>query len=285
MPVLQPMIDRFLQQKQQQNDRPMRNKLHPSTIGMCQRKIVFEMMVVPRALDPPRLARVFDNGHKVHERYEQLFMDMGIGVAREVKLEKGDISGHTDALIKLYSFAAPQGEYWLVELKSASSKSFEWMVKNNQPKKEHKAQLTFYMHLSGIHKGVILVENKDNQEIWEYEMEYDPVFGQQLEQKALWLIDLAKHRILPPIPRGFSPSHYKCAYCPFAMYCHYGSRTEDGQERYPIPFMPGTEAYRDILKIIEAMEQGKSIPNVIEGDTIGELIQEMTRKSQTYVDA
>jgi hypothetical protein len=108
-----------------------------------------------------------------------MFEAMGILVQAEMKIERENISGHTDAWIKIRTFTNPEGEDILVELKSAAARSFEWMKENNTPKKEHKAQLMFYMYLTGIKKGIIFVENKDNQELWEYELEYDENYANE----------------------------------------------------------------------------------------------------------
>jgi CRISPR/Cas system-associated exonuclease Cas4 (RecB family) len=283
--MLEAMINRYYQEKKKWDTRPMR-KLHPSTIGMCQRKIVFDMLMVPKAPDEDRLIRVFENGHKMHERYETLFHEMGILVQAEMKLEFDEISGHTDALIRIPSFLKPEGEYYLVELKSASSKSFEWMQKNNSPKSEHRAQLMFYLHLARnflrvpVEKGIIFVENKDTQEVWEHHLEYDPQVGQQLMKKARWCIYLAKQRQLPPIPPKHTPSYYKCQQCAYNFYCHHGSLDKQGRERYPIPFHFGSEAYIDVLNIILAMNNSQPIPDVIKGTTNGDLVREVAEKNQ-----
>lgn len=279
MGMLEHIINSYNRVQYMKQTRPMR-KLHPSTIGMCQRKIVFDMLMVPKAMPEDRLMRIFDNGHSLHHRYETLFGQMGILVQNEMKLEFDDISGHTDAWIRVYSIENPMGQNYLVELKSAFSKSFEWMVKNNKPKKEHRDQLTFYLHLVrkmglDINKGIIFVENKDTQEVWEYELEYDPVLGQQLEDKGNWCISLAKERTLPKIPPQHTPSFYKCGICDYNFYCHAGSTKNDGTERYPIPFNFGSKAYADSFSIIAAIRNNTPIPNVIVGDTNGALATEV----------
>ena len=276
--LLEQLTSLHLRQQYRKQERMMRNKLHPSTIGMCQRKIVFDMMMVPKVEPSDRLIRIFENGHAMHDRYQKLFLEMGILEEGEMKIRKGDISGSVDALIKVKNFNCPDGEEMLVELKSASEYSFKWMKENNTPKTEHRAQLQFYMHLSGVKKGIIMVENKDSQEIWEYPMEYDEAYASKLEQKALWCIDLAKGRKLPSIPKGHTPSNYKCGMCDYNFYCHYGSKKKNSEERYPIPFDFGTEAYFNVLDILQAIQNDQPIPDVIEGDTNGDLARDVVNK-------
>jgi CRISPR/Cas system-associated exonuclease Cas4 (RecB family) len=278
---LESMVNEHLKQKQVNSDRMMRNKLHPSTIGMCQRKIAFEMIMVPYKIEGERVQRIFENGHSLHHRYESMFEEMGILVQSEMKIEKENISGHTDAWIKIRSFTNPEGEDILVELKSASSRSFDWMKENNTPKKEHKAQLMFYMHLTGIKKGIIFVENKDNQDVWEHELDYDEEFANKLFEKANYIIEKSIKRVLPEIPDKYhTPSSYQCKYCSFNFYCHSESITKDGEKRFVIPFEKNTKAFKDCEEIINAMKNNKEIPNVIEGSTKGELIKEIIIKSK-----
>ena len=89
-------------------------------------------------------------------------------------------------------------------------------------------------------------------------MDYDQKYAEGLEQKAYWCIDLAKKRMLPAIPKGHTPSYYKCGYCDYNFLCHYGSRLKTGEERYPIPFRFGSEVYFDTLNILAAMELSDS---------------------------
>lgn len=279
MGMLQQLVEQYNRIQYKKQTRPMR-KMHPSTIGMCQRKIVFDMMMVPKDMPSDNLMRIFDNGHSLHHRYEDLFAQMGVLIQNEMKIEDDHISGHTDAWIRVYSLAHPQGMNYLIELKSAFSKSFEWMAKNNTPKKEHKDQLMFYLHLVrkmglDIDRGIIFVENKDTQELWEYELFYDKKAGMKLEEKANWCIGLAAERKVPSIPPKHTPSFYKCSTCDYNFYCHADSYKRDGSQRYPIPFRLGSKAYADALSIIQAIKNNMPIPNVIMGDTNGALATEV----------
>ncbi len=279
--LLGKMIEHHQQKKQSMEQRPMR-KLHPSTIGMCQRRIVFDMMMVPQAIVDPQLLRIFNNGHSMHDRYERMFDEMGILVQAEMKIETEDISGHTDALINIKSFSNPTGEHYLVELKSAMSMSFKRMKETNVPKAEHAAQLMFYMHLSQVHKGILFVECKDDQDVWEHHMEYNYNKGMALEQKAKESIQMAKERVLPPIPKGYTPSYYKCSTCQFNLYCHAGSMKNNGEVRYPNPFTPNSEAYEDVNHIISCMQAGERIPDLMQSSTNGELIREVAEKNKNF---
>lgn len=281
MGILEHLVNHHQREAYKKQTRPM-NKFHPSTIGMCPRKIVFDLLMVPKPIPSDQLMRVFDNGHYLHYRYEQLMQDVGILVAKELKLEVGDISGHTDAWVRIFSMEHPTGKDYLVDFKSAFSKSFEWMVKNNCPKKEHKDQLMFYLYLAqqsgiAIDTGILLVENKDTQELWEYELAYDPAYGEALMQRALESLAFAKERKLPPIPKGHTPSYYKCATCDYGFYCHAGTTKNDGTIRYPNPFRFGSQVYLSVVEMVRCIEQEIPLPIFTEEITNGGLAQAVDR--------
>jgi hypothetical protein len=99
-------------------------------------------------------------------------------------------------------------------------------------------------------------------------------------KKANRLIEMAWTRQLPGIPKGYTPSNYKCASCPYNFYCHNGSLTQKGEERYPIPFIFGSEAFQDALNIIIAINNQQPIPDVIQGNTNGDLVLEVAEKNK-----
>lgn len=259
-------IDVHLRDVQPKTGKRNMRKLHPSTIGYCERKGVFDMLMLPIVPQQARIQRVFDNGHKLHERFEQLFEDMGILIEAEKTIELDEISGRTDAWIKI------DGKDYLVELKSASQFSFDWMLKKNAPKKEHVEQLMLYLHLANIQKGIILVENKDNQQLLEFHISYDPFVAMDLIYRVNRRIGFAKERKAPPIPQGKTPACSECGYCSYAFYCHFDSK-KGNQPRHPIPFSIGSVLHQQVLNIINAIVHDQVIPDYIPGETNGELFQ------------
>src|SRR5690606_22314469 len=90
--ILTDMLNHHNRKKFRNDTRPMRNKLHPSTIGMCERRIVFDMIMVPKGEPSEQLLEIFDNGHAMHEKYQRKFKEMGILVKEEMPIEKGNIT-------------------------------------------------------------------------------------------------------------------------------------------------------------------------------------------------
>jgi hypothetical protein len=238
------------------------------------------MMMVPKEMQKVQVLKIFENGTRMHTCYQTWLEKIGILVEAERKLDKGAISGHCDAIVKTYPFTCPKGQETIIEFKSAANDSFNWMQKKKKPKTEHYLQIMFYMYLSGIHQGIIFVENKDSQETLEFPITYRPETGKQLYDRANYLIDLAKKRKLPDRPQKYVPSCYKCSICDYAFYCHNQSIKRNGEVRYPIPFRFGTPAYIHALEIIDAVNNHKPIPDVIKGNTLGDLYSETAAMNQ-----
>jgi hypothetical protein len=188
-------------------------KFYPSSIGKCPREIVYAMLGYPRPEIPSRVLRIFDNGDSMHERYQNWFAEMGILISPELPIKDDElgISGRTDALIRL------NDELILVELKSSNANQFERMQKAGAPREEFSQQLQLYLHLTGIKKGIILIENKNDQSILEFEEEYDNTMANELVRKIRSCIHHAKEGTLPDRP--FNKSSFECRYCDFNTEC------------------------------------------------------------------
>lgn len=219
-------INDFILERQSQNDiehsskaeerRETGNfKFFPSSIGKCSRMVVYEMLGYQKKELPPKVLRILDNGNSMHLRYQDMFAEMGILIAPELPIKEPElgISGRTDALIKI------EDELILVELKSANQKACDKMRKNNLPKEEYVMQLQLYLHLTGIQKGIILVENKNDQELLEYAVNYDPEIAKKLISKIEHCIKHAKQGKLPPREYEMVGWDSPCKFCDFNEEC------------------------------------------------------------------
>lgn len=217
-------------------------KFYPSSVGQCSRKIAYQMVGTPSQPLPARVLRILDNGTSMHSRYELLFAEMGILLASEVKISeesedkaiaefcrKYHISGRTDAIIRV------DDEVYIVELKSASNNSFSRIRDSGEPKKEHYQQIQLYMHILGIHRGIILMENKDTQEIWEFPVHYDPEMATHI-LKTINMINESVANYMASVELGnyerpyiqlehlfpdreYDKTSFECRYCDFRSIC------------------------------------------------------------------
>jgi hypothetical protein len=181
----------------------------PNMISKCSRQIVYHLLRLPvQLVIEPKLLRIFDNGDKTHERTLSYMAAAGILHSWEVKVEDKDnrIKGYLDAMIKLEerdyieefgTLEIPGAPYLIGEIKSACSKECYWIERKNAPSKKYVQQLQLYMHATGIHKGVVIIENKDTQDLYTFYVDYDPAMVTELLSKVGQCLECADTKILP----------------------------------------------------------------------------------------
>lgn len=170
------LIDNYLIRRDEK-DRDM-NKFHISELGYGKRAL-YERFKDPSKKEKPKpqLMRVFENGHFVHQRYYKYFAEMGILRAVEIKAIDDDVfSGTADCIISDKS-----GVPWVVDVKSCNSWVF---MKLEDMKPEHKIQILFYMYFLRIDQGMVLYENKDNQNIKVFKVIMDNNNREMVEKMA-----------------------------------------------------------------------------------------------------
>ncbi len=216
----------------QEDDNRDSSSFHPSSVGKCCRQIVYSMLGYPAPKNEPRLMRIFECGHSMHERYQRWFEGMGIQIAAEIVLNADsddelvaercrelNISGRTDSLLLV------NGRLCLVELKSANSNMFKFHLK--EPKEEHVLQLQLYMYLTNIMDGILLYEDKNTQEIKEFYIKYNPEIVDELLEKIRYVNECIRNRELPE--RESAPPAWQCRYCSYVPICHYPD-SDEGKE-------------------------------------------------------
>lgn len=251
-PSIIDLIDTHMETIQEENDRDV-TRFHPSLIGYCSRKIAYTMLRYPAPLIDARTMRIFECGHSMHERFERWFGEIGIQIATELILNEDspdeaiasrcvplNISGRTDSLVVI------DDELYLVELKSANGNMFKYYL--NEPKEHHVQQLQLYMYLTGVHKGFILYEDKNTQELKEFYIQYDHKLVEQLLEKIRMINYHVENRMLPN--KEGKPSEWQCKYCEFRGICHYPQRPENQAllEEYKNRSQELTQKYNDMLQ-------------------------------------
>lgn len=107
---------------------------------------------------PIGLKRIFEEGNAIHEKWQRLFIRGGLGKAKDMDFsrfkDKYEISFTPDAIITI------DGIQYVVEIKSVNTYQFKGMTEHASGSK----QLKFYMWLTGIHQGIVLLDDKNTQE-------------------------------------------------------------------------------------------------------------------------
>jgi len=146
--------------------------IHPSSIGSCKRKILYDLQGHKGTEPSKRTMRIFQNGHSAHTRLSEYFRLAEVLIEEEKAISynklKIPIRGHVDALINV------NGEKVLIDFKTVGSYGYRLLMRGEQPKKGYIWQLQLYMFITKIYNSYLIYENKDNQQIHIAHVPYDP---------------------------------------------------------------------------------------------------------------
>lgn len=127
------------------------------------------------------LKRIFEEGNAVHEKWQRLFIRAGYAGVDGLDVtqfnKKWRISFTPDIICEIPEFYNGQ---MIGELKSVNTYQFQKMSRHPSAWK----QLQWYMHLSGIHKGFVLSEDKNNQDFKVEVYDFDPSVTAPFEERA-----------------------------------------------------------------------------------------------------
>ncbi len=188
----------------------VQKKFYVSDAGKCPRSIFFKFKQAPCRDLEPRILRLFDHGHYIHQLIVKALSGQNVLRGDEVNIPANNlVSGRADALIQV------EGRDYVVDIKSISSNGFRVL---NKPSEEYIYQLQLYLHFFQISQGILLYVNKDTQDLKEFVLDYD-------QQLCHWLMDGLEElgakieSNLVPVRLGDWPSNNQCRYCPYKEVC------------------------------------------------------------------
>lgn len=190
-----------------------RDYFYISEVAKCPRQIFYSARGFPRPPIDGRAARRMAAGDDFHRRIIEALFALGIGVAAEVPIpENGLFHGRADAIISL------GGKNYVVEMKSLHPYHFDRTAR--EPRRDHYLQLQLYMHYLDIPQGIILMENRGNQELREFAVGRDEEVIRTVlaEFEELHRLVFREGR-LPPMPDKSEWEYDQCRYCPFVEFC------------------------------------------------------------------
>lgn len=166
------------------SSKPPRGGLHASSVLVpdgewCSRRHVLNNVYPDRAEQPEAKPwdahqnAVFLHGWSLHEKWQDLFKTFGDCMEAE--------QAHYDETRELYftpdaiiNFA---GETYVVEIKGYKQEFYDRMG-DNPPEAAH-LQCNLYLHLLGLQRGIVLVENKNTQDFRLWVIEHSPELAQK----------------------------------------------------------------------------------------------------------
>lgn len=212
--MLKELIDKFYLEQQKN-----KSQLHfyITDAGKCPRAVFFKFKNAPAAKADPRILRIFEHGEYLHRNIFNILYRLRIGVVTEVKIPEQEIvSGRADAILCLDS------ENYVLDIKSMNSMVFK---KLTAPKEENIYQLQLYLHFFKIKKGILLYIDKDQQQIKEFVINYDPALVSQLLLGFEQLKSKVEKDIVPVALFEY-PTNWQCSYCQFRTICDMAGKQE-----------------------------------------------------------
>lgn len=209
----------YKQRESRSQERRENIRFSPSQIGRSDRDAVLYMLGYIGTPIDGRVLTIMDNGTSFHNRIEGVLEDMGIMVAPELSLKDPDlkVSGRSDAIIWNYLleedeeegeeitledvdgnivYQGPNNYVLLVEFKSISENGF-YKLPKTKPRQDHEDQLQLYFYLTGIQKGLIYYENKNNQAVREFIVERDEKRIKEITDRIKRLVKRAEEGDIP----------------------------------------------------------------------------------------
>jgi hypothetical protein len=202
-------------------ERERSGKWNPSSFGMCYRQQFWNRKNEPKS-EPidERTLRIFKAG--------QLFEDFVVGLLPkdngyqfQVKVETDDILGYADIV----------SENEVADCKSVHSKSFWWMTKSQDIKKDkyhNWLQVMYYATELNKQFGRLVFVSKDDLCIQEYVQPVDDYWKREINAEIatlrfLWDSDIlpkAEPRCTPKVDKRTGEiTYWQCSYCSFLTLC------------------------------------------------------------------
>ena len=155
----------------------------------------------------------------------------------EISVENSDLNfhGHADQIldfsnfdVSLYKTGNPVDILFnpkdlpkypiVVDMKTINSRDFDGKLQEKMHF-EYKVQLTIYINILKLEKGVLIYENKDNSRVKIFEVNKNPELWKKIQEQASTMKSMIDSKKLPP-PRPKAKSSIECRYCPFKSKCH-----------------------------------------------------------------
>jgi len=114
---------------------------------------------------PPTLLRIFAAGNSIHEKWQNIFEKIS-GNMKGFELVKNEARSF-DERYDLYFTPDAQAyinnEEYIIEIKSMNTFSFKHTIGAKDPHPSGRKQLQLYMFLRGVSKGILILEDKNDQ--------------------------------------------------------------------------------------------------------------------------
>lgn len=167
------------------------------------------------------LLRIFEEGNAIHEKWQRLFIRAGWSKWDQLDFtqycDEYKMSFTPDIICKIPEFY--DGEM-IGEIKSVNTFQYKRMTRHPSAWK----QCQWYMHMTGLKKGFVLCEDKNNQEFKLEVYDYDPNSIEQFIDRADEVIErynrlINDHKMVGRPKDASSPDCKRCKECAMRDAC------------------------------------------------------------------
>lgn len=209
--------------------------LHASGIIVSDKKFCLRQQVLSliyKQLQGDQLSvglrRIFEEGNAIHEKWQRLFLRAGYSEVNDLDVtqfnDKFRVSFTPDIICRIPEFY--DGEM-VGELKSVNTFQFGKMSRHPSAGK----QLQWYMYLTGIHKGFVLSEDKNSQDIKLEVYDYNPEVVAPFIDRCMKIKDgykkvFREKKMVARPSDAKSEDCKRCSSCPMKVACWRPSQAE-----------------------------------------------------------
>lgn len=222
-------------------DTTERKGLHASAVIVSDDKFCYRQQVLSlfyKQLQGEQtkvgLKRIFAEGDAIHEKWQRLFIRGGLCEPLDCDYSRFDddfdLSYTPDIICKLpvnMSLTEPcdKWEEYIVEIKSVNTYTYKKQKYHASGRK----QCQLYMYLTGIHKGIVLCDDKNTQDFKVYRYDYNPAeiapYIRRLEKIQEYKEQLILNKkLVPRMPQCSCYGSKKAQECPMRDVCFRKSR-------------------------------------------------------------
>jgi CRISPR/Cas system-associated exonuclease Cas4 (RecB family) len=218
--MLKEIIDKYYLDREKDKDKKRtQRQFYISQAGKCSRQIFFKFKNVPEKELEPHVLRLFDHGDHMHQLIMSALTstrDIHL-VASEIKIPPQElVSGRADAIV------SDGKDLYVLDIKSMNSMIFKTLT---EPKEENIKQIQLYLYYFKIPKGILLYVNKDNLELKEFIIDYNPIEAEELVENLNFLKKQIDSNTIPSRIPDY-PEDWQCRYCQFREVCDLGDSDE-----------------------------------------------------------
>lgn len=209
-----------------------RGHLGASQIGRsCDRSIWYGYHWTKDVKFDSRKLRLFNRGHSEESRFCAILESIGCTIMQSdengkqfgVSFVNNNFTGSGDGIA--YGVPdVPEGEWCLLEFKTANDKSFKKLVKEGVQlsKPEYFTQVQIYLEGMGLKYALFMSVNKNDDTIHAEIIEANKYVAQHYIERAESII----YAETPPKRISDDFNYFECKWCDYAEICHGNSRSE-----------------------------------------------------------